>query len=244
MGGIFRYFALSLFRYIYFYGIDFRMTSVYLCKKNCMPFIHVAIVEDDQDIRESIVEFLSTTDDIFCTGSYSCAEDLIREFRLLEVEVVLMDITLPGISGIQCVELLKPQRPDVQFLMCTSHGDARKTFDSLCAGATGYLLKNASPQQLFDAIRDIFRGGSPMSAQIARLVVNSFPDKLKNQQLFDTFTTREQEILTALSKGFSYKEIADNLLISIETVRTYLRNIYEKLQVHSKVEALNKVFPR
>jgi DNA-binding NarL/FixJ family response regulator len=209
-----------------------------------MSFIHVAIVEDDHDIRESMAEFLSTTDDIICTGTYSRAEDLIHDFLMLEVDVVLMDITLPGMSGIQCVDQLKPRRPEVQFLMCTSHGDAQKTFDSLCAGATGYLLKNATPQQLFDAIRDIHRGGSPMSAQIARLVVSSFPDKGKNQQLFETFTTREQEILTALSKGYSYKEIADNLLISIETVRTYLRNIYDKLQVHSKVEALNKVFPR
>jgi DNA-binding NarL/FixJ family response regulator len=209
-----------------------------------MSIIHVAIIEDDDDIRESIGEFISTTDDIICVGSYPRAEDFIKQFRTMDVQVVLMDISLPGMSGIQCVSQLKPVRPEVQFLMCTSHGDAQRTFDSLCAGATGYILKNCSPQQLFDAIRDINKGGSPMSAQIARLVVNSFPDKAKNQQLFESFTTREQEILTALAKGFSYKEIADNLLISIETVRTYLRNIYDKLQVHSKVEAINKVFPK
>jgi DNA-binding NarL/FixJ family response regulator len=209
-----------------------------------MATIHVAIIEDDDEIRESMREFLSTTDDLICTGDYPRAEDFISEFRTLEVDVALMDITLPGMSGIQCVMQLKPVRPEVQFLMCTSHGDAQKTFDSLCAGATGYILKNSSPQQLFDAIRDIYKGGSPMSAQIARLVVNSFPEKGKDLKLFETFTTREQEIITALSKGYSYKEIADNLLISIETVRTYLRNIYEKLHVHSKVEALNKVFPR
>ncbi len=208
-----------------------------------MATIHVAIIEDDDEIRESMREFLSTTDDLICTGAYPCAEDFIKEFRNLEVDVALMDITLPGMSGIQCVMQLKPVRPEVQFLMCTSHGDAQKTFDSLCAGATGYLLKNSSPQQLFDAIRDIHKGGSPMSAQIARLVVNSFPEKGKDQELFESFTAREQEIITALSKGYSYKEIADNLLISIETVRTYLRNIYEKLHVHSKVEALNRVFP-
>lgn len=208
-----------------------------------MSVIHVAIIEDDDDIRESIREFISFTDDIICVGAFGNAEDFIRQFRVMDVNVVLMDISLPGMSGIQCVTQLKPTRPEVQFLMCTSHGDAQRTFDSLCAGATGYILKNCSPQQLFDAIRDINKGGSPMSAQIARLVVNSFPDKSKNQKLFESFTTREQEILTALAKGYSYKEIADNLLISIETVRTYLRNIYEKLQVHSKVEALNKVFP-
>jgi DNA-binding NarL/FixJ family response regulator len=209
-----------------------------------MSIIHVAIVEDDDDIRGSMKEFLSTTDDLVCVADYPRAEDLVRHFRTMDVNVVLMDITLPGMSGIQCVEQLKPVRPDVQFLMCTSHGDAQRTFDSLCAGATGYLLKNSSPQQLFEAIREIHRGGSPMSAQIARLVVSSFPDKGKDQKLFESFTTREQEILSALAKGYSYKEIADNLFISIETVRTYLRNIYEKLQVHSKVEALNKVFPK
>lgn len=209
-----------------------------------MAIIHVALIEDDNEIRESMEEFLSTTDDLVCVGSFERAEDFIRKFRTLNLDVAVMDISLPGMSGIQCVSQLKPQRPEVQFLMCTSHGDAQKTFDSLCAGATGYLLKNSSPQQLFDAIRDIHRGGSPMSAQIARLVVSSFPDKGKNQKLFESFTSREQEILSALAKGYSYKEIADNLLISIETVRTYLRNIYEKLQVHSKVEALNKVFPK
>lgn len=209
-----------------------------------MSTIHIAIVEDDDDIRESIKTLLSSTDDLICVGDYPRAEEFMKHFRTMEVEVVLMDISLPGMSGIQCVSELKPVRPEVQFLMCTSHGDAQKTFDSLCAGATGYILKNASPQQLFDAIRDIHAGGSPMSAQIARLVVNSFPDKGKNQKLLETFTTREQEILAALAKGYSYKEIADNLLISLETVRTYLRKIYEKLQVHSKVEALNKVFPK
>ncbi|HYV90545.1 MAG TPA: response regulator transcription factor [Chitinophagales bacterium] len=206
--------------------------------------INVAIVEDDDEIRNSMQEFLSTTNDLYCVAAFANAEDIVKEFRGLNVDVVVMDITLPGMSGIQCVTQLKPIKPQVQFLMCTSHGDAEKTFDSLCAGATGYLLKNSSPQELFDAIRDVFNGGSPMSAPIARLVTNSFIDKNKNQKLFETFTTREQEILTALAKGYSYKEIADRLLISIETVRTYLRKIYENLQVHSKVEALNKVFPK
>ena len=128
--------------------------------------------------------------------------------------------------------------------MCTSHNDAERTFDSLCAGATGYVLKNSTPEQIFNAIKDIHNGGSPMSAEIARIVVNSFPNKKQNNQLLEAFTTREQEVLHALAKGYSYKEIADKLFISIETVRTYLRKIYETLQVHSKVEALNKIFPK
>lgn len=209
-----------------------------------MGIINVAIVEDDNEIRNSMAELLSGTDDLFCVGTYYKAEELIKQFKTLNVDVVLMDITLPGMTGIQCVSILKSQRPEVQFLMCTSHEEAEKTFDSLCAGATGYLVKNSSPDQLFDAIRNIHLGGSPMSAQIARLVVNSFPDKNKNARLLETFTTREQEILYALAKGYQYKEIADKLFISIETVRTYLRKIYDKLQVHSKVEALNKVFPK
>ncbi len=206
--------------------------------------IYVAIVEDDNEIRNSMKEFLSTTDDLVCVGAYSNAEDFIKQFRSLNVDVVVMDITMPGMTGIQCVSMLKPKRPDVQFLMCTSHMEPEKTFDSLCAGATGYMLKNAPPAQLFEAIRDIQRGGSPMSAQIARLVVSSFPNKKKDAHLLESFTVREQEILYALAKGYQYKEIADQLFISIETVRTYLRKIYETLQVHSKVEALNKVFPK
>lgn len=209
-----------------------------------MGIINVAIVEDDNEIRNSMQELLSGTDDLFCVAAFFKAEDLVKQFKTLNVDVVIMDISLPGMSGIQCVSLLKHQRPDVQFLMCTSHEEPEKTFDSLCAGATGYLVKNSTPAQLFDAIRDIYNGGSPMSAQIARLVVNSFPDKRKNLGLLETFTTREQEILHLLAKGYPYKEIADQLFISIETVRTYLRKIYDKLQVHSKVEALNKVFPK
>ena len=209
-----------------------------------MNVIRVALVEDDVDIRESMMEILPIPDDIVCNHSFEKAEDFIKVFEKLMVDVVLMDITLPGMTGIQCVRESKPKRPEVQFLMCTSHNDAQRTFDSLCAGATGYLLKNSRPDELYNAIRDIHKGGSPMSSEIARLVVTSFPNKNQNNDLLSTFTTREQEILHALSKGYSYKEIASELFISIETVRTYLRKIYQKLQVHSKVEALNKVFPK
>lgn len=206
--------------------------------------INIAIVEDDKEIRDSMAELVMNTPDIFCVATFEKAEELVKEINKLKVDVILMDITLPGMSGIQCVAQLKNKRPAIQFLMCTSHDDADKTFDSLCAGATGYIVKNSSPDQLFNAIREIHRGGSPMSPQIARMVVNSFPEKNKNQDLLKTFTVREQEILRALSKGYQYKEIADQLLISIETVRTYLRKIYLKLQVHSKVEALNRLFPK
>ncbi|MBK8954188.1 MAG: response regulator transcription factor [Saprospiraceae bacterium] len=209
-----------------------------------MQKIRIALVEDDPDIRSSMVELISLADDLICNKQFERAEDFSKAFPDMMVDVVLMDITLPGMSGIQCVRECKPKRPDIQFLMCTSHNDAERTFDSLCAGATGYILKNSSPEQVFQAIRDIYNGGSPMSSEIARMVVSSFPNKKTDHVLLDSFTTREQEILHALAKGLSYKEIADQLFISIETVRTYLRKIYEKLQVHSKVEALNKVFPK
>lgn len=209
-----------------------------------MGKIRVAVVEDDPDIRDAMHALINASDDLICNKVFERAEDFIKYFQDMMVDVVLMDISLPGMSGIQCVRACKPKRPEIQFLMCTSHNDAERTFDSLCAGATGYLLKSSRPQQVYEAIKDIYKGGSPMSSEIARLVVSSFPGKNTNHALLDGFTTREQEILHALAKGLAYKEIADQLFISIETVRTYLRKIYEKLQVHSKVEALNKVFPK
>lgn len=211
-----------------------------------MPNIRVTIVEDDAELRNAMMDLLSTSEEILCHKSYENAESFLKNVKDMMTDVVLMDITLPGMNGIQCVRESKPKRPDVQFLMCTSHNDAERTFDSLCAGATGYILKNSTPAQIIQAIYDINAGGSPMSPEIARLVINSIKDKngIQNQDLLDSFTSREQEILHALAKGYSYKEIAEKLFISIETVRTYLRKIYEKLQVHSKVEALNKVFPK
>ncbi len=206
--------------------------------------IHVAIVEDDAEIREMMQEFMSSEPDLSCVAAFERAEDLIKSYRSYTIDVVVMDISLPGMTGIQAVSQLKPLRPSIQYLMCTTHNDAERTFDSLCAGATGYILKTSAPDVVFNAIREIHRGGSPMSAEIARMVVASFPNKKQNTELLQSFTTREQEILHALAKGLSYKEIAGGLFISIETVRTYLRRIYEKLQVHSKVEALNKVFPK
>jgi DNA-binding NarL/FixJ family response regulator len=209
-----------------------------------MKKIFVALVEDDPEIRGLMKELFSLSEDVVCVHDYERAEDFMKEFKDMIVDVVLMDITLPGVDGIQCVRECKPGRPEVQFLMCTSHSDARRTFDSLCAGATGYLLKNSSPDQIFQAIRDIHNGGSPMSSEIARMVVSSFPNKNQDHALLEMLSTREQEIIHELAKGYSYREIADRLFISIETVRTYLRKIYEKLQVNSKVAALNKVFPK
>ncbi len=206
-----------------------------------MP-INIAIVEDDEDIRNSLVEIISAQSDFNCIAAFPNAEEFTDSFKHLKLDVVLMDINLPGMNGIEAVALLKKQKPQVQFLMCTSYEEPQKTFDSLCAGATGYLLKNSASEKIFEAIKEIHAGGSPMSPQIARLVVDSFNQKKKQNDLLASLTQREQEILTFLSKGFQYKEIADKLFLSVETIRTYVRNIYDKLQVHSRTEAVNKVF--
>ena len=189
-------------------------------------------------------EFLSVDKRLDFAGSYHDAETFMDSFQKLNVDVVLMDIGLPNKSGIDCVAELKPINPEVQYLMCTSFEGPDRIFASLKAGATGYVLKNATPDKIISAILDIHEGGSPMSPEIARLVVQSFTQKKDESELLKTFSQREQEILHALAKGYQYKEIGEKLFISVETVRTYLRRIYEKLQVRSKVEALNKVFPK
>ena len=204
--------------------------------------INVVIVEDDADIRQSLEEIVSSSEEMNCVAAFPNAEEFIEAFRYINADVVLMDINLPGKDGIKAVEELKPLKPKVQYLMCTSYEEPEKTFRSLCAGATGYLVKNCTPEKLYEAIRDIYNGGSPMSPQIARLVVTSFSQKQATSDAFELLTEREKEILQHLSKGFQYKEIASKLFLSVETIRTYVRHIYEKLQVHTRTEALNKVF--
>jgi DNA-binding NarL/FixJ family response regulator len=206
--------------------------------------INVVIVEDDTDIRQSLEDMLAGYDDINCVATFPNAEEFIASFTYINADVVLMDIGLPGKDGIAAVEQMKPIKPKVQYLMCTSFEEPEKTFQSLCAGATGYLLKNCSPENLFRAIKDIYNGGSPMSPQIARLVVSSFNKQPKPASDYEMFTEREKEILQHLSKGYQYKEIAGKLFLSVETIRTYIRHIYEKLQVHTRTDALNKVFPK
>jgi DNA-binding NarL/FixJ family response regulator len=206
--------------------------------------INVVIVEDDTDIRQSLEDILAGYDEINCVATFPNAEDFIASFTYINTDVVLMDIGLPGKDGIAAVEQMKPVKPKVQYLMCTSFEEPEKTFQSLCAGATGYLLKNCSPDNLFRAIQDIYNGGSPMSPQIARLVVSSFNKQQKPALNYEMFSEREKEILQHLSRGYQYKEIAGKLFLSVETIRTYIRHIYEKLQVHTRTEALNKVFPK
>ncbi|HRZ43422.1 MAG TPA: response regulator transcription factor [Bacteroidales bacterium] len=206
--------------------------------------IRIAIVEDDVDVRYSMEYFLSQVDDIQVAGSFSHAEDLMNAYSDMDVDVVLMDISLPGMNGIDCVSILKAQRPEVQFLMCSVHQDQERTFAALCAGATGYLIKNIAPERIISAIREIASGGSPMSPQIARYVIQNFREHNIQADLPENLTQREVELLQALTRGYLYKEIADQMNISVETVRTYVRRIYEKLHVHTRTDAVNRAFPR
>ena len=206
--------------------------------------IRVAIVEDDKESREGLNDMIDFSSDLFCAGVFENAELLIKVFKQLDVDIVLMDINLPGQSGIECVEKLKKINPKVQFLMCTHLDNDDAIYDALCAGATGYLLKNISQKELEAAIKNMHAGGSPMSPPVARKIVNSFSGRRKNTHLFNALTDTEKEVLKLLDKGYPYKIIADKLKIGIETVRWHIRNIYEKLHVHSRTDALNKVFPK
>lgn len=205
--------------------------------------IKVAIIEDEKDIRENLSALLKESEGFVCEHVFSNAEDAMKALPGAKADVVLTDINLPGKSGIECIIELKPKCPATQFLICTSFEDSDTVFRALKAGATGYLVKTIQPSKLLDAIVDVYHGGSPMSSHIARKVVGSFNDTEVNP-IYEKLSNREKEILDLLSKGLRYKEIADKVFISTETVRTHIRNIYEKLQVNSRTEALNKVYKK
>lgn len=199
--------------------------------------LHVLLVEDNQSFRNALAKLIGTTADMVCTACSSAQEGLI----LLEQgtwHVVVMDIDLPGMNGIQCTRLVKEQWPHVQVLMCTVFEDDEKIFSALKAGATGYVVKQAPIGELLDAIRDVHAGGSPMSAGIARKVVGTFHQPAAQP---NSLTHREQEVLDLIAEGLTVKEIADRASVSNNTVRTHIRHIYEKLQVRSRVEAVNKM---
>jgi len=207
--------------------------------------IRVAIVEDTEDIRLATAILVGGSQGFECKYHYKSGEDALEKLPFNTVDVVLMDINMCGISGIECIRLLKPKMPDTYFMIFTVYEDEENIFKALKAGAMGYLLKRSSPNQILDAIRDLFNGGSPMSSEIARRVVTTFnpPVSLENQNPHD-LTVREREILDFLAKGFLYKEIAASLFISHETVKKHIQNIYRKLQVQTRTEALNKAFSK
>lgn len=208
-----------------------------------MMSIQVGIIEDEKEIRDSLQLLINGSEGFSCIHTFSNAEDAIGQLPHISLDVVLTDINLPGMTGIDCIAILKPQLPTINFLICSSFDDSESVFKALKAGATGYLTKTTQPSKILDAITEIYNGGSPMNAHIARKIVSSFNEVNVNHEL-EKLSTREKSILDLLSKGLRYKEIADRLFLSTETVRTHIRNIYHKLQVNSRTDALNKVFKK
>ena len=202
--------------------------------------IRVGIVEDNEKVRDGLEVLINASPEFSCVSTCQTAEEAIRLMPRKDPDVVLMDIGLPGMSGIQCVEELKKQMPALQVMMLTVYEDDEKIFKTLVAGATGYILKNTMPTEIFEAIRDLHNGGSPMSSPIARRVVQAFSQMGKSSRDLENLTERENEILALVAKGFRDKEVAGQFFISIETVRKHLRNIYQKLHVRSRTEAVLK----
>lgn len=203
-----------------------------------MP-IKVAIVEDDTRFRESLVSLINMNEDFCCISAFPNAEIALREMPQHWPDVLLMDINLPRMSGIHCVSRIKGMRPELQVLMLTAYMDGEQIFDSLKAGASGYLIKKTPPAKILEAISDVRAGGAPMSNAIARKVVEFFKQDHSADEA-KKLTRREYEILSFLAKGQSYKEIGEQLSISALTVRAHMRNIYEKLHVCSRTEAVLK----
>lgn len=202
--------------------------------------IKVGIVEDVKETREALAGLIEGAPGLLCVGVAATGEIALRTFPLLSPDVVLMDIKLPGMNGIQCVSQLKRLLPKTQILMLTTYEDSDLIFDALRSGASGYLLKKADPQEILQAICHVHEGGSPMSVHVARKVVNHFQQITNAASAVDQLTPREHEILALLAKGYRYKEIVDQLNISLSTVRTHIRAVYEKLHVQSRTEAVVK----
>lgn len=200
----------------------------------------ICIVDDDRDTRLFLVKLIKGSGGLELIGSFESSSQAVAELVQLKPDVVLMDINMPDRNGVDCVRGLKPLMPQTQFLMLTVYEDADHIYDALAAGATGYLLKGTRRDDLLAAIQQIMSGGSPMSSGIARKVVQYFAHVHRKQPNADILSPRERSVLTLLSKGYIYKEIASELGVSISTVDTYARRIYEKLQVHSRSEAIVK----
>jgi DNA-binding NarL/FixJ family response regulator len=213
-------------------------------KKNQSMHIRVSIVEDNRGTRESLTELLDRAPALRFVSAHPSGEDALRRIPLEAPDVVLMDINLPKMNGIECVAKLKEQMPKTQVLMLTTYEESDLIFDSLRKGASGYLLKNMPPAELIQAIEQVHVGGAPMSMQIARKVVNHFQKIKKPQSDMEKLTKREHEILALLAKGYLYKEIADQLGITLSTVRAHLHTVYEKLHVQSRTEAVVKFLAR
>ncbi len=200
--------------------------------------ITVCIVEDDDDIRNLTKQVVELSGNIVFTHEFTNAEEFLKESNDLVVDIILMDIGLPGLSGIECVRQCISEGSDFNFIMSTTHFDASEVFEALKAGAKGYILKGGPPNKLIEDIYEMASGGSPMSPQISRLVIDSFHKQTQSLNELSGLTKQEWEVLSGLEKGLTYKEIASQKYVSAHTVRAQIRSIYEKLHVHNKVEAV------
>jgi DNA-binding NarL/FixJ family response regulator len=205
--------------------------------------VRVAIVEDDKEQAELLRARIARAEDMRLVSVFHNAEVFLLELPGLEADVVLMDINLPGKSGVDCVREAKPLKPQVQYLMLTVLENPAYIFQALCAGASGYLLKNTGARQLVEAIHQLIEGGSPMSPAIARLVVDSFQSRTRERIADHDLTPRERELVDGLAQGLMYKEIAERMGCTTGTIKVHVRNIYDKLQVSSRHEAVRKVYP-
>ena len=203
--------------------------------------IRIAIVEDNKDLRRSLEQLFSKTDVFECVASLGNLQNVVSEFNKTSPEIVLMDIGLPDISGIEGVRTVKNNFPEMHVLMFTVFEDDEKIFDAIRAGASGYLLKKTPARDIIEAVKQLHEGGAPMSPTIARKVLGSFHATSGNTLDPYDLTTREKEVLFSLADGLSYKKIADKYFVSISTVRTHIVNIYQKLHVHSRAQAVAKV---
>jgi DNA-binding NarL/FixJ family response regulator len=203
--------------------------------------IRVSIVEDNARFRGGLEKLVRSSPDLECASAHASAESALAELPAAQPHVVLMDINLPGMNGVECVRRLKPLVPETQIMMLTVYENTELIFQALSAGATGYLLKQPPPADLLAAIRDVHAGGSPMSSHIARKIVQSFQRPSPSGAADELLSSRESEVLELLAKGYLYKEIADQLGLTYATVHTHIRHIYEKLHVRSRTEAVAKL---
>jgi DNA-binding NarL/FixJ family response regulator len=204
--------------------------------------ITLAIVEDLDEVRDGLKNFISLSSDFKILDTFKSAEEAIFEIPKLKPDIVIMDISLPGMNGIECIKQVKDKSPSTQFMMFTVYENDEKVFEALKAGASGYLLKNTGLVQLIEALKELYSGGSPMSANIARKLVTLFRENQQNTTSLELLSPRENEILQLLAQGLLYKEIATKAGISVATVRQHIHKIYEKLHVQNRTEALNKAF--
>jgi DNA-binding NarL/FixJ family response regulator len=204
------------------------------------PLIRVAIIEDQREVREGLAILINGTPGFRCTGNFRTMEDALRMISGGFADVILTDIGLPGMSGTEGIRILKARFPDIPIVALTVYDHEGEIFDALCAGANGYLLKNTPPARLLECLKEVLQGGAPMSPEVARRVVALFREFRPPERASHNLTQQETELLKLLIEGHNYKTAAAELLISTNTVKFHLKNVYEKLQVHSKSEAVAK----